>query len=113
VGLRAALAAARTAADAARAKLSAEQIGAQQRLAGFEKLKAELEARRLPLLLGLGLGPLHAPGQQPCVRRPGRASVARHGVQHRTPLDRSLGNGPICSSALGVAPTPRRCAAAA
>jgi len=65
VGLRAALAAARTAADAARAKLSAEQIGAQQRLAGFEKLKAELEARRPSLLLDLVLGHLHAPGKSP------------------------------------------------
>ena len=42
-GLRVALAAARTAADAARAQLTAEQIGAQQRLAAFEKLKQDLE----------------------------------------------------------------------
>ena len=42
-GLRVALTAARTAADAARAQLTAEQIGAQQRLAAFEKLKQELE----------------------------------------------------------------------
>ena len=40
-----ALAAARTAADAARAQLTAEQIGAQQRLAAFEKLKQDLEVQ--------------------------------------------------------------------
>lgn len=48
-GLRVALASARTAADASRAKLTAEQIGAQQRLAAFEKLKQDLEVLPAPV----------------------------------------------------------------
>ena len=44
-GLKVALAKAQTATDATRAQLTAEQIQAQQRIAGFEKTKQEIEVR--------------------------------------------------------------------
>ena len=46
-----ALAQARTATDALRAQLTAEKIQAQQRTAGFEKTKHEMEVRGFPASL--------------------------------------------------------------